>query len=133
MLYARYAVLVLLFYLIKILDDAGVFYVLLVAFGKLLLKVLIYLRFYIYEEDVVKYDVVGIDCGHFLGVFGLILVGRNDGSGHPIVAISEVEDYNAEATFYTSVNLQEKNLVGVEMVEYSGIFLVDFILYCLEG
>ena len=66
-------VLVLLFYLVKILDDTGVFYVLLVAFGKLLLKVLIYLRFYIREEDIVKYDVVRIDYSYFLRVFGLIL------------------------------------------------------------
>ena len=73
MLYTRYVGLVLLFYLAKILDDSSVFYVLLVAFGELLLKVLIYLRFYIREEDIVKHDVVGIDCGYFLGVFGLIL------------------------------------------------------------
>ena len=66
-------VLVLLFSLVKILDDASVFYVLLVAFGELLLEVLIYLGFYIREEDVVKYNVVGIDYSHFLGVFGLIL------------------------------------------------------------
>ena len=73
LLYARYAGLVLLFYLMKILNDASVFYVLLVAFGELLLKVLIYLRFYIYEEDIIKHDVIGIDYGYFLGVFRLIL------------------------------------------------------------
>ena len=68
-----YTVLVLLFYLTKILDDAGVFYVLLVAFGKLLLKVLVYLRFYIYKEDIVKYNVVGIDYYYILRVLGFIL------------------------------------------------------------
>ena len=70
---SRYVVLVLFFYLTKVLDDASVLRILLVAFGELLLEVLIYLRFCIREEDVVKYDVVGIDCGYFLGVFGLIL------------------------------------------------------------
>ena len=65
--------MVLPFYLAKILNDAGVFYVLLVAFGELLLEVLIYLYFYIHEEDIVKYDVVGIDYSYFLRVFGLIL------------------------------------------------------------
>ena len=69
----RYAGLVLLFYLAKILDNSGVFYVLLVAFDELLLKVLIHLRFYIYEEDIVKHDVVGIDYSHFLRVLGFIL------------------------------------------------------------
>ena len=69
----RYVVLVLLFCLTKVLDNASVLYILLVAFGKLLFKVLIYLHFYIYEEDVVKYNVVGIDCGYFLGVFRFIL------------------------------------------------------------
>ena len=73
LLCTRYVVLVLLFYFAKILDDAGIFCILLVAFGELLLKVLIYLRFYIYEEDIVKYDVVGIDYYYILGVFGFIL------------------------------------------------------------
>ena len=73
MLYTRHAGLVLLFYLAKILDDNGVFYVLLVAFGELLLKVLIYLHFYIYKEDIIKYNVVGIDYGYLLRVFRLIL------------------------------------------------------------
>ena len=65
--------MVLLFYLAKILDDTSVFYVLLVAFGELLLKVLIHLRFYIYEEDIVKHNVVGISYYHVLGVLGFIL------------------------------------------------------------
>ena len=34
--------------------------------------------------------------------------------------------------FRIGVNLQEENLVGVEIVEYSRVFLIDFILYCLE-
>ena len=66
-------VLVLLFYLIKILDDTSVFYVLLVAFGELLLEVLVYLRFYIYEEDIVKYNIVGINYSYFLKVLRFIL------------------------------------------------------------
>ena len=57
----------------KVLDDTGVFRILLVAFGELLLEVLIYLYFYIREEDVVKYDVVGIDCCYIYRVFGFIL------------------------------------------------------------
>ena len=73
LLYVCYIVLVLFFCLTKILDNASVFYILLVAFGELLLEVLIYLRFYIYKEDIVKHDVVGIDYSYFLGVFGLIL------------------------------------------------------------
>ena len=73
LLYARYTGLVLLFYLAKILNDSSVFCVLLVAFGELLLKVFVYLYFYICEEDIVKYDVVRIDYSHFLRVFGLIL------------------------------------------------------------
>ena len=73
LLCACYVVLVLLFYLAKILDDAGIFCVLLVAFSELLLKVLIYLRFYIREEDIVKYNIVGINCYYILGVFGFIL------------------------------------------------------------
>ena len=73
LLYVRYIGLVLLFYLTKILNDSGVFYILLVAFGELLLEVLVYLHFYIYEEDIVKYNIVGIDYGYFLGVFRLIL------------------------------------------------------------
>ena len=73
LLYARYIGLVLLFYLAKILDDTSVFYVLLVAFGELLLEVLIYLRFYIREEDIVEYDVVGINYGYFLRVLRFIL------------------------------------------------------------
>ena len=73
LLHIRYAVLVLLFYLAKILDNTGIFYVLLVGFGELLLEVLIYLRFYIRKEDIVKYDVVRIDCGYFLRVLRLIL------------------------------------------------------------
>ena len=43
-----------------------------------------------------------------------------------------MEDYNAEATFHIGVNLQEENLIRVEIVEYSRLFLIDFILYCLE-
>ena len=35
--------------------------------------------------------------------------------------------------FYIGVNLQEENLVRVEIVEYSRIVLVDFVLYCFEG
>ena len=70
---ARYTVLVLLFCFTKVLDNAGIFYVLLVAFGELLFKVFIHLRFYIREEDIVKYDVVGIDYGYFPRVLGLIL------------------------------------------------------------
>ena len=66
-------VLVLLFYLIKVLDDASVLCILLVAFGELLLEVFIYLRFCICEEDVVKYNVVGIDYCYILGVLGFIL------------------------------------------------------------
>ena len=66
-------VLVLLFYLVKILDDTSVFYVLLVAFGELLLEVFIYLYFYIYEEDIVKYNVVGINCCYILRVLRFIL------------------------------------------------------------
>ena len=73
MLYTRYIVLVLLFCLTKVLDNTGIFYVLLVAFGELLLKVLIYLRFYIREEDIVKYDVVGIDYYYILRVLRFIL------------------------------------------------------------
>ena len=73
LLYTRYTVLVLLFYFAKILDDSGIFYVFLVAFGELLFKVLVYLRFYIYEEDIVKYNVVGIDYCHVLGVLRFIL------------------------------------------------------------
>ena len=73
MLRACYIVLVLLFYFAKIFDDAGVLCILLVAFGELLLKVLIYLRFYIREEDIVKYDVVGIDYYYILRVLGFIL------------------------------------------------------------
>ena len=73
MLRIRYIVLVLLFRLIKVLDNTSVFYVLLVALGELLLEVLIYLRFYIYKEDIIKYDVVGIDYGYFLRVFRFIL------------------------------------------------------------
>ena len=73
MLYAYYTVLILLFYLAKILNNAGIFYVLLVAFGELLLEVLIYLYFYIYEEDIVKYNVVGINYYYILRVFGFIL------------------------------------------------------------
>ena len=73
LLYARYIGLVLLFYLVKILDNSGIFYVLLVAFGELLLEVLVYLRFYIYEEDIVKYNVVRIDCCYVLRVLGFIL------------------------------------------------------------
>ena len=73
LLYACYAVLVLLFYFAKILDDTSVFYILLVAFSELLLEVLIYLHFYIYEEDIIKYNVVGIDYGHFLRVLRFIL------------------------------------------------------------
>ena len=68
-----YTVLVLLFYLIKVLDNVGILYILLVAFGELLLKVLIHLRFYIREEDIVKYDVVGINYYYILGIFRLIL------------------------------------------------------------
>ena len=73
LLHARYTVLVLLFYLAKILDDTSVFYVLLIAFGELLLKVLIYLRFYIREEDVIKYDVVGINYYYVFRVLRFIL------------------------------------------------------------
>ena len=73
LLYVYYIDLVLLLYLAKILDDSGVFYVLLVAFGELLLKVFIYLRFYIREEDIVKYDVVGIDYSYFFKVLRFIL------------------------------------------------------------
>ena len=73
LLYTCYTVLVLLFYLAKILDDAGVFYVLLVAFGELLLEVLIHLRFYIREEDIVKYNVVGINYYYVLKVLRFIL------------------------------------------------------------
>ena len=73
LLHACYAGLVLLFCLAKILDDSGVFCVLLVAFGELLLEVLIYLRFYIHEEDIIKYNVVGIDCYYVLRVLGFIL------------------------------------------------------------
>ena len=60
------------------------------------------------------------------------LVRGNDGSRYLNVAISEVEDYDAEAAFRTGIYLQEEDLVGVEMVKYSGIILVDFMLYCLE-
>ena len=73
LLRACYMVLVLLFYFTKILDNTSVFYVLLVAFGKLLLEVLIYLHFYIYKEDIVKYNVVGIDYSYILRVLGFIL------------------------------------------------------------
>ena len=73
LLHARYTGLVLPFYLAKILDDGGIFYVLLVAFGELLLKVLVYLYFYIREEDIVKYDVVGIGYCYVLRVLGFIL------------------------------------------------------------
>ena len=66
-------VLVLLLYLTKVFDNAGVLCIFLVAFGELLLEVLIYLRFYIREEDIIKYDVVGIDYCYILGVFRLIL------------------------------------------------------------
>ena len=60
------------------------------------------------------------------------LIRRNNGSRYLIVAISEVEDYNAEATFYIGVNLQEEDFVRVEIVKYSRIVLIDFVLYCLE-
>ena len=60
------------------------------------------------------------------------LVRRNDSSRHPNIAISEVEDYNAEAMFYTGIYLQEKNLVGVEIIKYSRIVLADFVLYYFE-
>ena len=73
LLYICHVVLVLLFYLAKILDDTSVFYVLLVAFGELLLEVLVYLYFYIYKEDIIKYNVVGIDCYYILKVLGFIL------------------------------------------------------------
>ena len=73
LLYAYYTVLVLLFYLVKILNDTNVLCVLLVAFGELLFKVLIYLYFYIREEDIVKYDVVGINYYYILRVLGFIL------------------------------------------------------------
>ena len=66
-------VLVLLFYLVKILDDTSVFYILLVAFSELLLEVLIYLYFYIYKEDIIKYNVVGIDYYYILRVLRFIL------------------------------------------------------------
>ena len=70
---ARHTVLVLLFCLTKVLDNASVLRILLVAFGELLLEVLIYLCFRIREEDVVKYDVVGIDYCYALRVLGFIL------------------------------------------------------------
>ena len=66
-------VLVLLFYLTKVLDNTSVLRILLVAFGELLLKVFIHLYFYIYEEDIIKYNVVGIDYYYILRIFRLIL------------------------------------------------------------
>ena len=69
----RYVVLVLLFCLIKVFDNASVLRILLVAFGELLLKVLVHLRFYIYKEDIVKYNVVGTNYYYILGVLGFIL------------------------------------------------------------
>ena len=66
-------VLVLLFYLMKVLDNTSVLRILLVAFGELLLEVFIYLRFRIREEDIIKYNVVGIDCYYILRVFRFIL------------------------------------------------------------
>ena len=60
------------------------------------------------------------------------LIRRNDSSRYLNIAISEVEDYNAEATFYIGVNLQEEDFVRVEIVKYSGIVLVDFVLYYFE-
>ena len=73
LLYVRYIVLVLLFRLIKVVDNTSVFRILLVAFGELLLKVLIYLHFYIREEDIIKYDVVGINYYYILRVLRFIL------------------------------------------------------------
>ena len=73
LLYIRHTVLVLLFYLIKVLDNTSILYILLVAFGELLLKVLIYLHFYIREEDIVKYNIVGINYYYILRVLGFIL------------------------------------------------------------
>ena len=73
LLRACHAGLVLLFCLAKILDDGGVFYILLVAFSELLFEVLIYLHFHIHEEDIVKYDVVRIDYSYFPRVLGFIL------------------------------------------------------------
>ena len=73
LLYTRYTGLVLLFYLMKILDNTSVFRVLLVALGELLLEVLIYLYFYIREEDIVKHDVVRIDYYYILRVLRFIL------------------------------------------------------------
>ena len=66
-------VLILLFCLTKVLDNASVLRILLVAFGELLLEVLIHLRFYIREEDIVKYNIVGINYYYVLRVFRLIL------------------------------------------------------------
>ena len=66
-------VLVLLFYLAKILDNTGIFCILLVAFDELLLKVLIYLYFYIHKEDIVKYNIVGINYYYVLRVLRFIL------------------------------------------------------------
>ena len=65
--------MVLLSYFTKVLDNANIFRILLIAFGELLLEVLIHLYFYIHEEDIVKHDVVGIDYGYFPRVLGLIL------------------------------------------------------------
>ena len=73
LLYTCHVVLVLLFRLTKVLNNASVLYILLVAFGELLLEVLIYLHFYIREEDIVKHDVVRIDYYYILGVLRLIL------------------------------------------------------------
>ena len=61
------------------------------------------------------------------------LVRRNNSSRYLNIAISEVEDYNAEAALYIGVYLQEEDLVGVEIVKYSRIVLIDFVLYCFEG
>ena len=43
-----------------------------------------------------------------------------------------MEDYNAKATFYIGINLQEEDFIGVEIVKYSRIVLVDFVLYYFE-
>ena len=43
-----------------------------------------------------------------------------------------MENYNAEAAFYIGINLQEEDFVGVEIVKYSGIVLIDFVLYYFE-
>ena len=73
LLHTCYTGLVLPFRLAKILDNSGVFYVLLVAFDKLLLEVLVHLHFYIHEEDIVKHNVVGTNYYHVLRVLRFIL------------------------------------------------------------